>query len=107
MAEQCDRCLFGPDPLVSRERRAELLDNCRQHGRSFECHLSTMRGEKVTCRAFYDQPDRLLPDDAQIAKRLFVSGLMPNAVELVRFTEAAPVSAPSVSATRRAEPSNG
>lgn len=88
--ERCGRCLFGPDPLVPPARRAEVLAECRENGTTFLCHRSTLRGDKVTCRAFYDQPERLLPELAHVAKVCHERGFLPGAVEFVEYDDADP-----------------
>lgn len=70
MAERCERCLFGHDPLVPNEKRAALLAQCRAEGRAFTCHKATQVGDNVSCRGFYDQVDSLLPELALLAKKL-------------------------------------
>lgn len=52
--EQCDQCLFSKDKIVSTKRRQELLRTCKDQDCHFICHKSTINGEEVCCRAFYD-----------------------------------------------------
>ena len=55
----CANCLFGPDALVSPDRRREILKKCSRRGGHFICHLSeplTRPGVPVNvcCRGFFD-----------------------------------------------------
>ena len=54
-AKVCDRCLLGTKPLVSNDRRIEILTDLARSGRAFICHRASMRGDYIICRAFYEQ----------------------------------------------------
>jgi hypothetical protein len=55
MAERCNECLFGPDKIVSNERRSEILREITQRDSHFICHKATIEGLKVACRGDWDQ----------------------------------------------------
>lgn len=55
MARRCDQCLFGPNKIVSDERKADVLEACEKHDLHFVCHKATMVGQDVCCRGFYEQ----------------------------------------------------
>ena len=75
MAERCDQCLFSEDRIVSKERMADVIKECRQKDIYFICHKATIAGDqKVCCRGFYDTQDTQI---IQIADRL-------GAVEFVK-----------------------
>lgn len=52
MAEPCGRCLFGPHPIVSAERVAEVIDICHREGKHFSCHESTAADADAVCAGF-------------------------------------------------------
>lgn len=61
-AEQCDECLFTPGRIVSSQRMAGVLRECRQEDAHFVCHKYTvaeMYGAEefrnVCCRGFWDR----------------------------------------------------
>lgn len=65
--KRCDECLYSSAKIVGDERRADVLQSCRQSGRYFLCHKSTMRGAAVVCRGFFDaEPNQ----SCQVADRL-------------------------------------
>ena len=51
----CDRCLLGSNPLVTDERRREILKELQASGRAFICHKASMEDRYVVCRSFYEQ----------------------------------------------------
>jgi len=51
----CKNCLLSKDAIVSPQRRGDLLNEIRQNGSYFVCHVASMKGEDVCCRRFYDQ----------------------------------------------------
>lgn len=55
MAHPCDQCLFGPRPLVSAARRAEIIETCSAEGTHFTCHKASLVNKDVCCRSFYNQ----------------------------------------------------
>lgn len=60
MQKRCDRCLFGPDPIVTPERRRDIIHSLTEEENHFVCHHATIaRGEGdrpgVCCRADYDR----------------------------------------------------
>jgi hypothetical protein len=55
MAERCDQCLFGPDKIVSNERRAEILRGIRAEDGHFICHKASIAGVVAACRGDWDR----------------------------------------------------
>lgn len=51
----CNQCLFTKNKIVSDERKAGLLDDCKKNNNHFECHKATIAGKHATCHAFYKQ----------------------------------------------------
>lgn len=52
----CDECLFGPNKIVSDERKAEVIADCRAKDTHFICHKATMNsGDDVACRSFFER----------------------------------------------------
>lgn len=66
-AKRCDQCLYSRGKIVTDERREDVLKHCRQTGKYFLCHKSTLTGGAVVCRGFFDTE----PNQAcQVARRL-------------------------------------
>lgn len=55
LAERCDQCLFGPNKIVSNERRADILQTIRRQDSYFVCHKASIAGVVAACRGDYDQ----------------------------------------------------
>lgn len=52
---KCDQCLFTPQRIVSKERFAEIVRDCRQEDRHFICHKGSLTGnDALVCRGFFD-----------------------------------------------------
>lgn len=51
----CNQCLFSKNKIVSDERKAELLEDCKINNNHFQCHKSTIAGTHATCHGFYKQ----------------------------------------------------
>lgn len=85
---QCQNCLLSKDAIVSPDRRKELVRGCLKEQTFFVCHKSTMEGESVCCRKFYDEyRDRV--QVLQVSSRLgFVEEVdQPNNERLPSYTE--------------------
>lgn len=54
-SRQCRECLLGPNRIVSGERAAEIIENCRSNGTHFQCHKGTIAGINLHCRAYHDR----------------------------------------------------
>lgn len=63
-ASPCKRCLFGADPLVSADRKAELISASLKADTFFTCHVPQLRAMEsgaeedvpsVCCRVFYER----------------------------------------------------
>lgn len=81
--KKCTKCLFTKDRIVSKERMAQILEECEQKNTHFICHEASAKDEDVCCSGFYDtQTSNLM----RIAQRLnmvkFVS--MDNEAHSVR-----------------------
>lgn len=55
LSERCDQCLYGPDKIVSNERRAEILRGLNASGGWFVCHKASIAGVECACRGDWDQ----------------------------------------------------
>jgi|SRR6187455_865335 hypothetical protein len=55
MAERCNQCLYGPDKIVSNERRAEILREITRKDCHFVCHKASIAKRDVACRGDWDQ----------------------------------------------------
>lgn len=53
-AHRCKNCLYGPDPIPTPARAAQIRAKCARDGSPFECHLGTISGEKTRCRGWFD-----------------------------------------------------
>jgi hypothetical protein len=49
MSKRCDECLYGPNKIVSNERRRELQREMAARDRHFSCHKATIAGVDVCC----------------------------------------------------------
>lgn len=76
MAQRCSECLYGPDKIVSNERRAEILRDVRASDDYFVCHKATLAGRSVQCRGDYDARPDCRP--ARLARAL---GLEPTFIK--------------------------
>lgn len=54
-SECCQNCLLSPDAIVSPDCRKQIVDKCIEKQTHFFCHKSTMKGEKIICKTFYDK----------------------------------------------------
>lgn len=52
-SKQCDQCLFSENRIVSAARMKEIVDHCRAHNVSFECHKGTVVDESIICAGFF------------------------------------------------------
>lgn len=55
LKERCDQCLYGPNKIVSNERRAEIIREITRKDAHFICHKATMVGKEACCRGDWDQ----------------------------------------------------
>lgn len=51
----CDQCLYGPNKIVSDARKAEIENALAESADYFICHKSSIVGEKVMCRGYYNR----------------------------------------------------
>lgn len=83
--KKCKKCLFTKDRIVSKERMAQILEECEQKNTHFICHEASMKDEDVCCSGFYEtQSSNLM----RIAQRL-------NMVKFVNMDEDATSAAPN------------
>lgn len=54
-AKQCGQCLMSPGRIVSGERAAGIIRECRSAGTHFQCHKGSMAGLNLHCRGFHDR----------------------------------------------------
>lgn len=55
LAARCDQCLYGPNKIVSNERRADILRTLERRDTFFVCHKATIAGVEAVCRGDWDQ----------------------------------------------------
>lgn len=54
----CKNCLYGPSPVVSKRRVAEIRRGLATGGGHFICHVASMAGEKdVACARYLTSPE--------------------------------------------------
>lgn len=54
-SKPCDSCLFTKNRIVPASRAAAIIRSLKRTDAHFVCHKSTMRGQEVCCREFYDR----------------------------------------------------
>jgi hypothetical protein len=69
MSVRCARCLFSQNPLVSAERRNQVLAECKQEGKFFVCHEKAADNGLACCKGFYDARDSFGCAIVQVAER--------------------------------------
>lgn len=80
-ASPCKNCLFSKDRIVPPERASEVIRQCIAKDKHFTCHVATIEGQDIVCRAFYDQAyDR-------IRGGKLIKALEENLVEFVPMPE--------------------
>lgn len=50
----CDQCLTTPQRIVSGERAAEIIRDCKRDNTHFFCHKGTIAGKRIHCRGVHD-----------------------------------------------------
>jgi hypothetical protein len=55
MAERCNECLYGPNKIVSNQRRSAIIREIERKDNHFVCHKATIVGQDVACRGDWDQ----------------------------------------------------
>jgi hypothetical protein len=50
----CDQCLTTPQRIVSGERAADIIKECKRDGTHFFCHKGTIAGKLIHCRGVHD-----------------------------------------------------
>lgn len=54
MSRKCDQCLTGKNRVVSGQRAAQLIRECRDRDVKFECHKASLAGRSgVACRGVH------------------------------------------------------
>jgi hypothetical protein len=53
--KQCDQCLFTRNRIVTLSRKKQILKDCIEEDKHFECHKGTVIGIPIVCRGFYNQ----------------------------------------------------
>jgi hypothetical protein len=54
-ARPCAQCLTSRNRIVSGERAAEIIRDCRRTGTHFFCHKGSIKGLQVHCRGVHDR----------------------------------------------------
>lgn len=55
LAERCAECLYGPNKIVSNERRSEIIREITRKDSYFICHKASNAGVEAACRGDWDQ----------------------------------------------------
>lgn len=55
MTERCDQCLYGPNKIVSNERRADIILHLNKLDSYFICHKASIVGQEIACRGDWEQ----------------------------------------------------
>ena len=55
MPKVCNQCLLSANKIVDDDRRDDILESCNKSGQAFECHKSTLVGQRRVCRSFFNQ----------------------------------------------------
>lgn len=50
----CDQCLTTPQRIVSGEKAAQIVRDCKAEQNHFFCHKGTIAGKPVHCRGVHD-----------------------------------------------------
>lgn len=50
----CGQCLTSKDRIVSGERAAQIVRDCRRQDHHFQCHKGSMVGKIIHCRGVHD-----------------------------------------------------
>jgi hypothetical protein len=53
-SRRCDQCLATRNRIVSGERAAELIRQCKADGNHFQCHKGSIAGINLHCRGVHD-----------------------------------------------------
>jgi hypothetical protein len=53
-SRRCGQCLTTRDRIVSGERAAQLVRDCRANGTHFVCHKGSIAGLNVHCRGVHE-----------------------------------------------------
>ncbi len=54
-ARRCSQCLTTRSRIVSGERAASIVRDCKASGRHFKCHKGSVAGLNVHCRGVHDR----------------------------------------------------
>ncbi len=53
-ARRCDQCLCTRNRIVSGERAAQIIRDCRRNDQHFICHKGSIAGKIVHCRGVHE-----------------------------------------------------
>ena len=84
MTACCANCLFGPNKLVSDERKDALLTEILAEDSFFVCHEASEQGQKICCRGFFERYKSIVPSLRLVQ---FYQGLFPGSLRFVEPTE--------------------
>lgn len=51
----CGQCLTTRNRIVSGERAAQIIRDCRAAGKHFQCHKGSLAGLNLHCRGVHDR----------------------------------------------------
>ena len=79
MKKCCNQCLFTKNKIVSDERKAQLLRDCKRDDHFFICHKASLAGETIVCSGYQQNMSN---SSTQIAERLgMINWVNPNDFE--------------------------
>lgn len=55
LSERCAECLYGPNKIVSNERRSEILREINRKDCAFICHKASIAGVEACCAGDWEQ----------------------------------------------------
>ncbi len=53
-SKKCDQCLLSVGRIVSVQRRAKIIADCKRRDTHFLCHKGSIAGRTIACRGFFD-----------------------------------------------------
>ena len=55
LSKRCNECLYGPDKIVSNERRRQLIIGLDRDDTHFVCHKASIAGVEAACHGDWEQ----------------------------------------------------
>jgi len=51
--QKCSECLISKNKIVSDARKKQIIQGCKDDGKYFICHKSSIAGGEAECHGFY------------------------------------------------------